>query len=245
MAGGLAAAGVAAGWWAAIPREEPERRNGVSSVPEPLRAAPAEAPVVARAPEEGISPGAAEAGWTDVLAATRMEEHAVSGGWTRRGAEVASDGGICKLRLPVEAARLAATGYRYDIEVEFTRLSGRNSVGVFLPTSSGTGVFELDAWDAGLGGLQMINGQDMRAHGENFPAALRNGERQTVRIEVRGARVAVSWNGVPRRSWDLTGKRVDATGLWEVGEWMGPGLCSWKSPTVFHRAAWQAAGAGN
>jgi hypothetical protein len=53
-----------------------------------------------------------------------------------------------------------------------------------LPTSSGAGVFALDAWDAGLGGIQMIDDQDMQ--------------------------------------------------LW---------LCSWKSPTVFHRVGFLAVGA--
>ena len=129
--------------------------------------------------------------------------------------------------------------HSYDVAVEFTRTSGRNSVGVFLPTSAGTGVFELDAWDQGLGGIQMINGQDMRAHGEHFPAALRNGERQQLILRVRGARIEALVNGVLRRSWDLSGRRFENNSIWQAGADMRLGLCSWKSPTNFHRVAYR------
>ena len=163
-----------------------------------------------------------------------------AGEWERTGAgELRSKDGVCALRLPVQVP----ADFRYNVKVEFTRLSGRNSVGVFLPTSSGVGVFELDAWDAGLGGIQMIDDRDMRAHGENFPGALQNGERQLVILEVRGARVTAIWKGRVQRSWDLTGRRFANPWLWDAGRDMQLGLCSWKSSTVFHRVGFEAVGA--
>jgi len=167
------------------------------------------------------------------------ERDRAAGGWERQGEALRSDAGVCALRVP---ARVPAD-FRYDVEVEFTRLSGRNSVGVFLPTSSGVGVFEFDAWESGLGGIQMIDDQDMRAHGESFPAALSNGERESVRLEVRGARVTAVWRGRVQRSWDLTGRRFAVPELWEAGGDMRLGLCSWKSPTLFHRVGVRAVGA--
>jgi hypothetical protein len=111
---------------------------------------------------------------------------------------------------------------------------------VFLPTRAGEGVFELDAWDQGIGGIQRINNQDMRAHGEYFPAKLKNGEKQQVILQVRGTRVSVTWNGEPRMTWDLSNRRFDSTVLWETGGGIGLGLCAWRSPTVFHRVAYRA-----
>jgi hypothetical protein len=194
-------------------------------------------PVRDAAPPASISARAAE-GMRWILSDVEPGRDRASGGWERQGDELRANDGVCALRLPVRVP----ADFRYDVKVEFTRLSGKNSVGVFLPTSSGVGVFELDAWDAGLGGIQMIDDQDMRAHGENFPGALRNGERQLVTLEVRGARVTAIWKGRVQRSWDLIGRRFTNPWLWDAGRDMQLGLCSWKSPTVFHRVGVQTVG---
>ncbi|CAM3036344.1 serine/threonine-protein kinase [Rariglobus hedericola] len=172
--------------------------------------------------------------WTWLLGEVRPARDALRGTWSMRGKELVAGNDICVLRLPVQVAE------NYDVAVEFTRTSGRNSIGVFLPTLAGEGVFELDAWDLGIGGVQRINGQDMRGHGQFFPAKLKNGEKQQVILQVRGSRVSATWNGEPRMTWDLTGRRFDSTVLWETGAGIGLGLCAWKSPTVFHRVAYRA-----
>lgn len=214
----------------AAPSIEPERAEEASVVAPPATSvAPAEIAPAGETPAEAATP------WTWLLPSVRPAQHATNGSWTMRGAELVSDATVCTLRLPVTVP----ANHSYDVAVEFTRTSGRNSVGVFLPTSAGTGVFELDAWDQGLGGIQMINGQDMRAHGEHFPAALRNGERQQLILRVRGARIEALVNGVLRRSWDLSGRRFENNWIWQAGADMRLGLCSWKSPTTFHRVAYR------
>ena len=219
-------------------------RAEVARAPEPTppREAPVAAPVreipdATPRPAPTPAPVAEVAtAWKWVLPEVRPAVHAVNGGWTLRGAELVTDAAVCVLRLPVKVP----AGFRYDIAIEFTRTAGRNSVGVFLPTSAGAGVFEVDAWEKGLGGIQTINGQDMRAHGEHFPAALRNGERQQLILQVRGARVEAIVNKVSRRSWDLTGRLFASPRLWGAGSRMELGLCSWQSPTTFHRVAFRA-----
>ncbi len=198
--------------------------SAVVSGPSPVEAAPAPAPATGA----GL--------WTQLLPAVRPAEQTANGGWRIQAGELVSDAAVCALRLPVAPPR----DFYYDVAVEFTRTAGRNSVGVFLPTAAGTGVFELDAWERGLGGLQLIDGQDMRAHGLTFPAALRNGERQRLILEVRGARVTAVWNGAARRTWDLAGRSFTNNWMWDAGADMGLGLASWKSPTVFHRVAFRA-----
>ena len=221
---GLCAVGAVWALATVLERRKPEART-------------AEAAVVREAASAVSAAEAKPLRW--ILPEVDVRRDRAGGGWERDGDELRADAGVCALRLPVRVP----TDFRYDVKVEFTRLSGRNSVGVFLPTSSGVGVFELDAWDAGLGGIQMIDDQDMRAHGENFPGALRNGERQLVTLEVRGARVTAIWKGRVQRSWDLTGRRFTNPWLWDAGREMQLGLCSWKSPTVFHRVGFQAVGA--
>jgi hypothetical protein len=172
--------------------------------------------------------------WTWLLGEVRPARDALRGTWSMRGKELVAGADICVLRLPVTVAE------NYDVAVEFTRTGGRNSIGVFLPTRSGEGVFELDAWDRGMGGVQRINGLNMNDHGQYFPAKLVNGEKQQIILQVRGSWVSATWNGEPRMTWDLTGRRFDSTALWETGPGIGLGLCSWRSPTVFHRVAYRA-----
>ena len=192
-------------------------------------------PAAAEPPAAGAATASSPASWSWLLPEVDPARHATRGEWTQRGVELKSGVEVCTLRLPVSVPG----DFCYDVAVEFTRMAGRHSVGVFLPTSSGTGVFELDAWEQGLGGIQMIDGRDMRAHGEHFPAALRNGEKQQLILQVRGARVSATWNGQLRRSWNLEGRSYTNNWLWDAGPDMGLGLCSWKSPTQFHRVAYR------
>lgn len=210
------------------------QREAVGRGVEPATEPEAMVPSV-EAPPKTIAKEAPVAPWTWVLPMVRTGEHRVSGAWDARGGELISGDGVCVLRLPVNVA----ADYSYDVAVEFTRIAGANSVAVFLPTAAGVGVFELDAWEQGLGGMQMIDGQDLRAQGRSFPAALRNGERQQVVLNVRGTRVSAVWNGVPRMTWDLTGCRLEPLGLWGAGANMRLGLGSWSSPTAFHRVAYR------
>ncbi len=231
---GVGALAIAAAWWLFLAsprtRDDQAERGGVV-------AAQSSPPVAPDAPRRvaGVAAEAVE-GWASLLAAVEPTRDAANGTWSRRGAELVSGGDVCALRLPVRVPE----NFNYDVAMEFTRTGGRNSVGVFLATSAGNGVFELDAWERGLGGLQMINGQEMRAHGEHFPASLRNGERQRVLLEVRGARVRALWNGEVRREWDLRGRRFTNNWMWEAGADMTLGLCSWRSPAVFHRVDFRA-----
>ena len=223
---------------AAVPVAAPVEVVSAAPEPEPASAlAPVVPPVVvppttAAGKAAEVKP-APQVPWTWVLGEVRPAEHGLRGTWTMRGKELVAGGDVCVLRLPVIVAE------NYDVAVEFTRTAGRNSIGVFLPTRSGEGVFELDAWDRGIGGVQRINGQDMRDHGQYFPAKLTNGEKQQVVLQVRGSRVSATWNGEPRMTWDLTGRRFDSTALWETGAGIGLGLCAWRSPTVFHRVAYR------
>ncbi len=211
-------------------RSEPEPVVAPIPIPaEPVVPAPV---AVASTPE--VKKEVPQVPWTWLLGEVNPARDALRGTWSMRGKELVAGNDICVLRLPVAVAE------NYDVAVEFTRTGGRNSIGVFLPTRSGEGVFELDAWDRGIGGVQRINGQDMRDHGQHFPARLVNGEKQQIILQVRGSRVSVTWNGEPRMTWDLTGRRFDSTALWETGMGIGLGLCSWRSPTVFHRVAYRA-----
>lgn len=202
--------------------------SAAEPVPAAVNAEPAPAPAPAVKAELPQVP------WTWVLPDVAPAENALSGEWRMKSGELISGEGRCVLALPVRMA------INYDIAVEFTRLSGRNSVAVFLPTISGTGTFEVDAWDLGIAGMQMIDGEDMRRTNRFFAARIENGATNRLILEVRGAKVSAIWNGESKMSWDLTASRVRVPPLWQVKPDVGLCVGSWSSPTTFNRIAYRA-----
>lgn len=171
--------------------------------------------------------------WTWVLPEVKPAEHALAGEWQLTRGELVSGAGRCVLTLPV---RLAAN---YDVALEFTRNSGQHSIAVFLPTLAGVGTFEIDAWELGIAGLQLIDGQDMRRLSRYFPTPMENGQKHRLILEVRGGEVTAIWDGEPRMSWDLRDRRLRIPPLWAVRPEVGLGLGTWSSPTTFHRVAYR------
>lgn len=171
--------------------------------------------------------------WTWVLPDVKPASDALAGEWKMVRGELVSGEDRCALALPVRLA------INYDIAIEFTRNSGENSIAVFVPTLSGVGAFEIDAWDLGIAGLQLIDGDDMRRTNRFFPARLVNGEKHRLILEVRGSRVTASWDGEPRMVWTLADQKLRIPALWQLRPEIGLGIGSWKSPTTFHRVAYR------
>lgn len=219
-------------------------------VPPPVAPLPAPAaPVETAAPAESPAPSPIDAGresgeagnpdtpavpWSWVLPEVKPQTDALVGDWRIARGELVSGEGRCALALPVRPA------VNYDVALEFTRNSGKNSVAVFLPTLAGVGSFEIDAWDLGIGGLQLINGQDMRRTERFFPARMENGETHRLILEVRGNRVSATWDGDTRMSWDLSEQRLRIPPLWPVRPEIGLGVGTWMSSVTFHRIAYRS-----
>ncbi len=189
------------------------------------------APAIVESPAE--KPDAPAVPWSWVLSDVKPAADALAGEWKLVRGELVSGEDRCALALPVRLA------INYDIAIEFTRNSGDNSIAVFVPTLSGVGTFEIDAWDLGIAGLQMIDGRDMRKTDRFFPARLLNGEKHRLILEVRGSRVTASWDGEPRMVWNLGTQKLHIPAMWQMRPEIGLGLGSWNSPTTFHRIAYR------
>jgi hypothetical protein len=133
----------------------------------------------------------------------------------------------------------------YDIEVEFTRLTGHYSVAIFFRTEQGVGSLEFDAWEENLSGIQLISGEDLRDlsyHKDDdkpFDIAIENERRYLVRLEVRPERVRVFVDGTWMQEIDLTGHYlgVSQPWVWNPADTPDVGLAigSYQSRTRFHR----------
>jgi hypothetical protein len=130
-------------------------------------------------------------------------------------------------------------GVSYDLEVHMTRLSGKDTVPIFFPTSVGTASFEVDGWEIGLAGIQNINGQDFRENETSYSAGLRNGEQTEILIQVRSDQVTVRRNGRLEVSLPLAGRTLSPPSIWEYPADAGLGVGSWRGEARFHRIRWQ------
>ena len=218
----------------ATPSQSPQPTPEVAQRPSEVPAVPVESPPPSIQPTPLATPTSTPQAtppptqeWTSLLPEINVIRDTRSGAWTKNSAGLRSDSTRCVLQLPVNA------GLSYDIRARFTRIEGVHSVAFFLPTSAGPATFDIDAWERGIGGLQDINGQDMRAHGNFFEARLENGVEQSVLIEVRPNRIRGYWNDVLVLDHNLAGLRLSITPLWRTDSPALPGIGSWSSPTAF------------
>ncbi|MCA8996029.1 MAG: hypothetical protein KDA80_03570 [Planctomycetaceae bacterium] len=184
------------------------------------------APGHCQTPETG-SPDPAT--WINLLSAIDPES-SVAGRWST------SDDGLQVNALP--GARLAIPakfGEEYDFRVRFTRGSGSNSIALIFVHGPGQAAFDIDGWGQHLAGVQLIDGQDMRAHRHRTEnVTLQNGREYTAVVEVRRGRVRGLLDGKELWSVQTDGANLRLLPLWRLPSTQTLGLGAWDSETVFH-----------
>jgi len=176
----------------------------------------------------GVS-GLPQGGWWSLLDQADLRRDVLDGHWRRVTEGVVSGADRSVLRLLFEAKS------DYEVRVHFVRLSGRRSVALFFSTQQGDVACELDAWDRELGGLQEINGQNLRAHGESFAAPLQNGDEHVLRLVVRQDHILVYVDEQLMHRYDISNRRLSRPRLWGSGEEGGLAIGSWEAETLFRR----------
>lgn len=174
--------------------------------------------------------------WHDGLAGVRVYEDVIGGDWRKDGHGVlTSNEQICAVILERELPPF------YDARLRFTRLGGEHSVALFFTANGTLGCCDLDAWDEGLAGVQMIGEKSlMDGYGFRFP--LENGRSYEMLVEVRPGRVRVSVDGEFKKEFDIAGQPLSIPIPWG---WHGPdrrfalGIGSYESPTRFDLVEWR------
>jgi serine/threonine protein kinase len=145
--------------------------------------ASAEAPAVS---ESGTA--LARGVWIEVLAITDVDRDRVSNLWERRGNGIGSRGaagGYPRIMLPVMVEG------DYDLEVAFTRNSGRGAIVIVAPVGGGHVIdFILSGNSGDVHGFNSYYGhdlQDPRNLTAKRPGTLDNGRRYTFSIQIRGS----------------------------------------------------------
>jgi hypothetical protein len=140
--------------------------------------------------------------WIDVLKLVDPLKHRVQGEWSRvedRLVGRAKDG-KARVMLP-----LAVKG-SYELEVQFTRTSGDDCIGIVLPVGETACTVILSGWRGSLHGIETIDGLGAdRNNSTQRPGTIENDRRYTVLADVRvqgpTAEVVVKLDGRPATKW--------------------------------------------
>ncbi len=144
--------------------------------------------------------------WVDLLAAVDVERDRVAGEWKRdeAGLSVAASR-FARFMLP------ALVDGSYDLEVEFTRTTGLDTIAFTLPFGLHRCLLGLSCWEGRCAGLSMVDGRFSNNNSSTRrPGTLTNGKRYALLVRVQWAgelaAVAVLLDGEPYLAWK--GKRT-------------------------------------
>ena len=127
-----------------------------------------------------------------------------------------------------------------NVKIRFTRLEGVYSIALFFKTPSGWASCELSAWDEQRGGVQMIDGRDLREMDltDMFIIEIENGREYEWEMRFRPDTITILIDGQVYLRRDIEGAQFDITFPWdwtmldtEGSQWA---IGSFQSPTQFH-----------
>jgi len=218
----VAAAGLATGGllWMTWPRSQPP--TSLPSTPSP------------GTPSPDVS--GSSLGWRDLLPGVDLARDVVLGSWQWDGSALLTDASICVLRF---SRRMPVA---YDLRCRFVREEGSRSVAFFISERGGVGSIDLDGWDAGLAGLQAIDGSDLRSGG-GFSLSLENGRPYECLIEKRAGSVRIQIDGEWRGEFTFENAQLSLVEPWGWYPEQTQGLLaigSYQSPTRFEELQWRA-----
>lgn len=156
----------------------------------------------------------------------------LSGDWYENGDEIESNGEIAF--CAVESKRDILNS---RVRFSFTRLSGEHSVALFFRLPNGFGSFELSAWELQLGGVQTINGDDLRNLPSAFRMSVENNRRYEVELVVTQQEITSFVDGEKKQTQNLGTSDFGVARPWQIGVDFSQtklALATYQSPTIWH-----------
>jgi|GEM_PF-1796587 len=167
-------------------------------------------------PAENSHPAVGE--WIDLLAKSDPPDDVVSGSWQKENGNLVvsvapGQSKSASFVFPYHPPR------EYDLEVQFVREFGTNSVALHFVCGQGQASFDIDAWGEHLIGIQNIDGaslQDRARDSEWQHKQLTNGDVYTARLEVRRAGVTAFLNNTEVTRYEGDGSNLSMLSLWKL-----------------------------
>ncbi|MCC9606111.1 DUF1080 domain-containing protein [Blastopirellula sp. JC732] len=177
--------------------------------------------------------------WVDLLSQIQLPDHVIFGDWSRSGTSLVGNSGIHRRVM----APYAIKG-DYLLEMEFTRSSGDEAVGLHLPVADTSCDFLLSGWQGRLNGLRKINDNNLDrqpqfADSVKAGPAIANGKRHKVLVQVKAVspfetNIRVALDDVPYLDWTGDNQSLinDAETIFPLVQ--APGIFLFSSPTEIH-----------
>lgn len=132
----------------------------------------------------------------------------------------------------------------YKLTIEFTRISGNDTVGIIIPVGDRVSpVVEFSGWQGGAHGLSRVNGQPSRSPQNptsKRPGVLKNGKRYKAVIEVNAenepVEIKATLDGNEVFSWKGNSTSLQPNLVMFLPRNAAIGLASQNSETLFHSA---------
>ncbi|HEX3997032.1 MAG TPA: hypothetical protein VHX65_00605 [Pirellulales bacterium] len=175
--------------------------------------------------------------WVDILQLVDLAQDRVEGTWARAGAAISTaPSACCRIVVPV-----VADG-SYDLEIEFTRITGSGDIAAVLVVGSHPCVLALSAYGGETSGLMTINGHDARdpANPTSIkPGSLDNGHRYRLTIHVRvdggdKGSVEALLDGKPYLHWEGDPAVLDNHWAWKLPDSKHLGIGADNNVATFH-----------
>lgn len=172
--------------------------------------------------------------WTDLIALTDPATNTVQGNWLRINSEMhVEPGDHAKLTIPV-----VPTG-SYELQVQFTRNSGKQNVCIMLPIGSRRTMFTFDfGVNTFTSGLIVVGGKRLPNNESAKPGRLENGQQYASTIAVRLAepnvQIDAMLNGQPYFSWLGPQSALSEDTPWKMPDPVSLGLGAFRADVAFH-----------
>ncbi|WFB36030.1 serine/threonine-protein kinase [Kiritimatiellota bacterium B12222] len=123
----------------------------------------------------------------------------------------------------------------YELLVEVERTEGVDSIPIFFTTDVGRASFEIDAWREGIGGIQNVDGQDLRVNETRHAARHSVEGMDRILLRVSPQKVEMQVNDGPWQMLELEGHRLSINPYWPVPDFMQVGVGVWQGSAHFQR----------
>ncbi len=181
--------------------------------------------------------GEATKTWTDLLPHMNLETDAVSGNWQQDANEIT----VAPQRNAIAPLPVRVQG-SYELEVEVTRRSGKESVMLFLPVGLCRCNLIVGGFPTGkVSGLERVGGKGANSNSSTrMSDKFVTGRRHTVlaRVRVCGdvAAIEVLLDGEPHLTWAGSTTALRCKPTWALAELGRAGIGAYNVPVTFHSA---------
>jgi len=184
-------------------------------------------------PNDGAASSLKSGEWFNLIETVQLSDNVVAGNWQQVDGELEVAAGVSsRLEIPYVVPA------EYDLEVTFTRRTGIQSVAVVFVVGNHQAVFDIDAWDRHLAGIQLRDGLNLARQPADQVAQnvqLVNGRKYTAVLKVRQRSIEAMLDDQLISRYEGEGTNLSLPEeFWLLPHADTLGVGAFQSETIFH-----------